>query len=116
MQALFLCHRLRQVQGFQINVLGVGLIVRTHFINGLEVCLDLLNDNGNGQNVPENALNNTGNTKSVPESAPDAPAKRYRATFWCEGTLEEIKALGAYMSSAVCSRWAGVHTSRYHHP
>lgn len=54
-------------------------------------------DNGNGQNVPENALNNTGNTKSVPESAPDAPAKRYRATFWCEGTLEEIKALGAYM-------------------
>ncbi len=26
-----------------------------------------------------------------------APVKRYRATFWCEGTLEEIKALGAYM-------------------
>ena len=42
-QALFLCHRLRQVQGFQINILGVGLIVRTHFINGLEVCLNLFN-------------------------------------------------------------------------
>lgn len=68
-------------------------------------------DNGNGQdnnrigqNVPQNAPNDTENTQnvpentqSVPESAQAAPAKRYRATFWCEGTLEEIKALGAYM-------------------
>ncbi len=54
-------------------------------------------DNENGQNVPENAQNDTGNTESVPENTQAAPAKRYRATFWCEGTLEEIKALGAYM-------------------
>lgn len=61
-------------------------------------------DNGNGQNVPQNAQNGTenarnvpGNAQSVPESVQAAPAKRYRATFWCEGTLEEIKALGAYM-------------------
>lgn len=54
-------------------------------------------DNENGQNVPENAPNNTENAKNVPENAPAAPVKRYRATFWCEGTLEEIKALGAYM-------------------
>lgn len=54
-------------------------------------------DNENGQNVPENAPNNTENAQNVPESAPVAPVKRYRATFWCEGTLEEIKALGAYM-------------------
>lgn len=53
--------------------------------------------NENSQNVPENAPNDTENAQSVPESAPAAPAKRYRATFWCEGTLEEIKALGAYM-------------------
>ena len=54
-------------------------------------------DNENGQNVPENAKNDTGNTQSVPENAQAAPERRYRATFWCEGTLEEIKALGAYM-------------------
>lgn len=54
-------------------------------------------DNENSQNVPENAKNDTGNTQSVPENAQAAPARRYRATFWCEGTLEEIKALGAYM-------------------
>ena len=54
-------------------------------------------DNENGQNVPENAQNDTGNTESVPGNTQAAPAKRYRATFWCEGTLEEIKALGAYM-------------------
>lgn len=54
-------------------------------------------DNENGQNAPGNAQNDTGNTESVPENTQAAPAKRYRATFWCEGTLEEIKALGAYM-------------------
>lgn len=54
-------------------------------------------DNENGQNVPENAQNDTGNTESVPGNTQAASAKRYRATFWCEGTLEEIKALGAYM-------------------
>lgn len=54
-------------------------------------------DNENGQNVPENAQNDTVNTQSVPENAQATPARRYRATFWCEGTLEEIKALGAYM-------------------
>ena len=54
-------------------------------------------DNGNGQNVPEKAQNDTGNVQNVPEKAQDVPARRYRATFWCEGTLEEIKALGAYM-------------------
>lgn len=54
-------------------------------------------DNENGQNVPENAQNDTGNTESVPENTQATPARRYRATFWCEGTLEEIKALGAYM-------------------
>lgn len=28
---------------------------------------------------------------------PKAPVKRYKATFWCKGTLEQIKALGEYM-------------------
>ncbi len=54
-------------------------------------------DNGNDWNVPENAPNNTENAKSVPENTPDTPARRYRVTFWCEGTLEEIKAMVAYM-------------------
>lgn len=35
----------------------------------------------------------------VPEkqSEPEAEVKRYKATFWCKGTLEQIKALGDYM-------------------
>lgn len=35
----------------------------------------------------------------VPEkqSEPEVEVKRYKATFWCKGTLEQIKALGDYM-------------------
>lgn len=35
----------------------------------------------------------------VPEkqSEPEAEVKRYKATLWCKGTLEQIKALGDYM-------------------
>ena len=31
------------------------------------------------------------------QSEPEAEVKRYKATFWCKGTLEQIKALGDYM-------------------
>lgn len=31
------------------------------------------------------------------EAEPEAEVKRYKATFWCKGTLEQIKALGDYM-------------------
>lgn len=33
----------------------------------------------------------------VKELEPEAEVKRYKATFWCKGTLEQIKALGDYM-------------------
>ena len=49
-----------------------------------------ISDNENGQNVLKN-------TQSVPENVQDTPAKRYRATFWVEGNLEQIKALREYM-------------------
>lgn len=31
------------------------------------------------------------------EPEPEVEVKRYKATFWCKGTLEQIKALGDYM-------------------
>lgn len=31
------------------------------------------------------------------QSEPEVEVKRYKATFWCKGTLEQIKALGDYM-------------------
>lgn len=34
---------------------------------------------------------------SEKEPEPEAEVKRYKATFWCKGTLEQIKALGDYM-------------------
>lgn len=38
-------------------------------------------------------------TAPAPEKEPEpvAEVKRYKATFWCKGTLEQIKALGDYM-------------------
>lgn len=54
-------------------------------------------DNRIGQNVPQNSQNDAEPAQNVPGNAPSVPEKRYRATFWCEGTMEEIKALGAYM-------------------
>ena len=53
--------------------------------------------NGNTQAVNVFSTSDNENGQNVPENTQAAPAKRYRATFWCEGTLEEIKALGAYM-------------------
>lgn len=38
-------------------------------------------------------------TSAAPEKEPEpvVEVKRYKATFWCKGTLEQIKALGDYM-------------------
>lgn len=38
-------------------------------------------------------------TPAAPEKEPEpaVDVKRYKATFWCKGTLEQIKALGDYM-------------------
>lgn len=33
----------------------------------------------------------------VPAKEPEPEVKRYKATFWCKGSLEQIKALGDYM-------------------
>lgn len=33
----------------------------------------------------------------APAKEPEQEAKRYKATFWCKGSLEQIKALGDYM-------------------
>lgn len=33
----------------------------------------------------------------APVKEPEPEAKRYKATFWCKGSLEQIKALGDYM-------------------
>lgn len=33
----------------------------------------------------------------APAKEPEPEAKRYKATFWCKGSLEQIKALGDYM-------------------
>lgn len=54
-------------------------------------------DDGNSPDDTDNAGYDTEKGGSDTGNAVPATEKRYRAAFWCEGTLEDIKALGAYM-------------------
>ncbi len=48
------------------------------------------------QNTPQEPEVKTP-AETLQETEPEAEVKRYKATFWCKGTLEQIKALGDYM-------------------